>query len=113
MPFIDAKTTVKATDAQIKELTSLFGEAIALIPGKSEEWLMVNIEGEKKMAFAASFADCAILEVKIFGKASKESYDSLTERLCQAVGRVLGIDEARIYIKYEEVSVWGWNGFNF
>ena len=49
MPFIQSKVNVKTTQEQQKELKTRLGQAIAIIPGKSESWLMVNLEDEQKM----------------------------------------------------------------
>ena len=51
MPFIDSKVSVKTTAEQQKELKTRLGQAIAIIPGKSESWLMVNLEDDQKMYF--------------------------------------------------------------
>ena len=114
MPFIDTKTTKIITKEQEKELTRAFGEAITLIRGKSEEWLMLNFTDNCRMAFRSdSETDSAILEVKIFGKATDGEYSALTSKLCEIMSSVLGIRKDRIYVKYEEIDVWGYNGFNF
>ena len=38
MPFINSKVTVKMTDDKKEGVKKKFGEAIKLIPGKSENW---------------------------------------------------------------------------
>ncbi len=113
MPYIEIKTNVSADEAKIKEVHSLLGREIELIPGKTEKWLMTNIRTSENMFFAGSDAPCLIAEVKIFGKASDEAYDELTASLCAPLGEVFGIKSDRVYVKYEEVSHWGWNGMNF
>ena len=42
MPFIESKLSVKTTQEQQKTLKERLGQAISLIPGKSESWLMVD-----------------------------------------------------------------------
>lgn len=44
MPFINSKVTVKMTDSQKEAVKKRLGEAITLIPGKSENWLMAGFE---------------------------------------------------------------------
>ena len=51
MPFIDVKTTAYVSDEKCDTIKSELGKAIALIPGKSESWLMVGIEPETKIWF--------------------------------------------------------------
>ena len=114
MPYIDTKTSAKITNEQKERLIKEFGAAIELIPGKSEEWLMVNVAGDQTMAFRGDFTSpCVMVEIAIFGKASSAAYDALTECVCGLVQRILGVAGDRTYVKYTEISHWGYNGFNF
>ena len=51
MPFINVKTNVSVTEDKAESIKSLFGQAITAIPGKSEAWLMVEIESERRLWF--------------------------------------------------------------
>ena len=51
--------------------------------------------------------------MKIFGKSSKDAYDALTAEICNIYEKELDIPKDKIYVKYEEVANWGWNGKNF
>lgn len=113
MPYINTKTTAKLDTGTTERLTKEFGKAIELIPGKTEKWLMLSFEGDCKMAFAGISGDCCMIEVEIFGTAQDSSYDALTKDLTEIVSRETGISPERIYIKYEEISHWGWRGNNF
>lgn len=114
MPFINSKVTVKLTDEKKDVIKKKLGEAISIIPGKSESWLMVGFEDEYTLYFKGNQnAPAAFVEVKIFGSASHNAYNQLTARICSIFNSELGIPEDRIYVKYEEVSEWGWNGSNF
>jgi len=114
MPYINTTTTAKITKEKEEELVREFGKAIELIPGKSEEWLMLNFTDSARMAFRGTDeGGAAMLEVEIFGSADAESKASLTEELCKIITRVLGIKGERVYVKYRECDCWGYNGFNF
>ena len=114
MPYIEAKTTKTVTKSQEDALFSALGKAIELLPGKTEEWLMLNVEGDKKMAFRGKTdEDMAFLTVALVGKAGAENYEKLTARLCELCWEILDIAPERVYVKYEEVDHWGWNGGNF
>lgn len=113
MPYIDLKTNVKIDDTSAKELQAMFGREIELIPGKTEKWLMTGITDGIRMSMAGSGEPCVFVNVMIFGKASAEAYDRLTASLCEKLSCTLGVPADRIYVKYEEASVWGWNGMNF
>ena len=112
MPFISVKTNRKINEEKRLELKSELGKAISIIPGKSENWLMVDIEDGRNLYFRGSGSeDIVFAEVKIFGGASRQVYDKLTERLTDILRETAGAEE--IYIKYEEAETWGYNGGNF
>lgn len=114
MPYIEAKFSKKLDKNQIESLKCGFGKAIECIPGKSESWLMVNIEDEKNIFFKGnSDCDSAYLSVSIFGKATSCDYEALTQAICKLVNDVTGISPSRTYITYSEYDKWGWNGSNF
>ena len=55
----------------------------------------------------------AFIEVKIFGGASGSEYSQLTAEITKITSEVLKISPDQIYVKYEEVEYWGYNGHNF
>lgn len=114
MPYIHIKSNISITKDSRETIKSALGKAISLIPGKSETWLMCEIEGDKNLYFAGdNNAPCAYNEVKIFGNADEKSCSALTGEICNILNDVLGIEKNKIYVKYEMCSVWGWNGSNF
>ena len=113
MPFIQTKTNLSVSADQEKALKERFGKTIALLPGKSERWLMLDFEDGRRMWFGGDDAPCAFLEVKLYGGASGSSYDKLTAAITDDVCAVLGVAADRVYVKYEEIDHWGWNRSNF
>lgn len=114
MPFINSKVTVKMSEDKKEAVKAKLGEAIALIPGKSENWLMVGFEDEYDLYFQGNQSgESAFVEVSVYGTASPSVFDSLTGAICEIFESELQIPKNRIYVKYEEVSNWGWNGNNF
>lgn len=113
MPFINSKISIKITKEQEEKIKTRLGQAISLIPGKSETWLMVGFEDEYSLYFKGKSGEIAFIEVKIFGKAPKNAYDDLTAAICDIYNEEIGIDKDKIYVKYEEVENWGFNGSNF
>ena len=113
MPFINTKTTAEISEEQELSLKEKLGSAISLI-GKSESWLMVNFEDNCRLYFKGDNSeDIAYVEVALFGKASDSQYDALTAEITKIFSETIGVDSSRVYVKYEEVDHWGWNGFNF
>lgn len=114
MPFIGSRVSMKISKEKEEVIKTKLGKAIELIPGKSETFLMVGFEDEYSLYFGGEKLEKgAFIEVKIFGKASKDSYDKLTTEICNIYEEELGIPQNKIYVKYEEVQEWGWNGRNF
>ena len=113
MPFISTKTNVSVSKEQELRLKTEFGKAIELIPGKSERWLMLSFSDSERMWFVGDDAPLAYLSVKLFGAASDSAYYALTAKLTEIVSQELDIPSSRIYVKYEEIDHWGWNGSNF
>ena len=114
MPFIDSKVSVKITDEQEKEIKSRLGQAISLIPGKSESWLMVGIEDDYHLYFRGDDSQpMAFIEVRIFGGPNKDAFSRMTAEITKIYNEVLGIAPDHMYIKYSATTDWGWNGSNF
>ena len=113
MPFIDSKVSVSMTQEKKDRVKTRLGEIISLIPGKSENWLMVGFEDSYDLYFKGNQdEETAFVEVKVFGGASPAVFEKMTEAICQIFNEELAIPKNRIYIKYEEMENWGWNGAN-
>ncbi|MBQ9605643.1 MAG: hypothetical protein IJV16_00500 [Lachnospiraceae bacterium] len=114
MPFIDSKVSVKVSKEQETEIKSRLGQAISLIPGKSESWLMVGIQDEYHLYFRGEDSEpMAFIEVRIFGGSNRDAFEKMTAEITKIFGEVLGIAADHMYIKYSATTDWGWNGSNF
>lgn len=114
MPYISTKTNRPVGEKEQELLKQRMGKAIELLPGKSENWLMLSFEGNIPMAFQGNSRDpAAMIEVKIYGSAPAKAKNDLTAALTDIAEEVLGVPGDRTYVKYEECADWGWNGSNF
>ncbi len=114
MPFINTKTNTAITPERELSLKTQLGQAISIIRGKSEDWLMLNFEDNSHLYFKGDGdTPCALAEVKIYGSASSQEYNALTEKITEIISSELKISPSRIYVKYEEVEYWGYSGHNF
>ncbi len=114
MPYIELKTTASVTPEKSESLKAAFGKAIGTFPGKSESWLMVNIEGNRDMYFKGSNStDCAMVSVDLLGSVSSSASEKMTAELCRILSEELCVAPDRVYVKYSGFSDWGWNGGNF
>lgn len=114
MPFINSKITTKLTKEKKDLIKSELGRIITNIPGKNENYLMIGFEDEYSLYFRGEELQYgAFVEVKIFGKADKKYLEMVTKDICNLYEKELNIPQDCIYVKYEEVDNWGFNGFNF
>lgn len=113
MPYINVKTNVSVIKEKEINIKSALGMAITAIPGKSEGWLMVEIEPDSILYFRGEDAPAAMVEVSIFGSASSNALTTLTSHITGILTDQLEIPSDRIYVKYTSTADWGWNGSNF
>lgn len=114
MPFINLKTNVNVSKENSLELKTKFGELISILPGKSETWLMVQIDANQDMYFRGTNEPLAILEVKVYGNSlDEEKTNKLTSALTEATHKILKVSSDRIYVSYFLTSTWGFAGENF
>ena len=108
MPFILSKVSTPLTSAQEKELKSRLGRAISLIPGKSEAYLLCDFESDAHLYLRGEQdAPIAYITVSIFASEDHLGMNALFHAITDAFHEVLGIPPDRIYIKYDDISVWG------
>lgn len=114
MPFIDSKVSVSISKEQEIELKTRLGQAISLIPGKSENWLMTGFEDNYHLYFRGDDSKpMAYIEVRLFGGPNREAFSKMTAEITKIFCDVLGIAPDHMYIKYSATPDWGWNGNNF
>lgn len=123
MPFIHVRTNVRVDDSAKSKRENLFGKAISLLPGKSQEWLMTRIEDDCRMTFSGSDEPLRRIKVSVYKETSGEGsyaidqagkdYDGLTGKLTDIVSSLLPIRKDRIYVSYFETPYWGYNGSDF
>lgn len=113
MPFINTKTNTVVSQSKEAAIKEKLGRAITAL-GKSEGWLMLNFEDECRLWFKGNNdSNMAIVEVSLFGKASDAAYDKMTAEITEILSKELDILPSNIYVKYDEIKYWGWNGSNF
>lgn len=113
MPYIAMQTSIPVPPEKEAAVKAQFGKAIELL-GKTERWLMLSFEDHCRLWFQGDQArPSAFVVVKLFGKAPDGAYDRMTAEITRILEAELALDPDRIYVQYEEVSHWGWNGGNF
>ena len=114
MPFIDSRVSLSLNKEQRAEIVRRLGQAISILPGKSERYLMTEIRDNAHLSLAGdSGPPAAMISVSIFGSAGRADYDRLTAALCDIFSDVAKILPERTYVSYTECGTWGWNRENF
>ena len=116
MPVIHTYASTPISDESREALKAIYGQLISTVPGKSEQWLMCIFDENVPMYHAGSDAvPAAYVTVDVFARSavSPRVWEKMTPAICDALQEQLGIDPARIYIKYGEAANFGWNGMNF
>ena len=114
MPFINSKISTSLTEAQETYIKPRLVQSIQTIPCKSESLLMFGFEPDYKLYFRGSNAEpIAMVEVSVYGNENPSAFSKLTGQICDIFKDVLGIAPDHVYVKYQAVSNWGWNGDYF
>ena len=111
MPFIKTKVSCKISAEQEIELKQRFGRAISLVPGKSEDYLLLEFEDNRRMWLRGERDEpIAYIEAAVFGNENHAGYDAFTAGITKALTQILGIKPENVYVKYEDITAWGVGG---
>ena len=113
MPYIHLRTNVTIDKDKVLLLKARMGQDIVDLPGKSEHWLIAEIEGAKDLFFQGTKDPCAMIEVQLYGKADRRSKETLSRHLTGLCQDLLGIDEDRVYVSFVETPDWAYAGSLF
>lgn len=113
MPFIDSKITLNLSQDKKEKLKSEFGKAISVL-NKTESYLMVGIQDNYDLYFGGNKLDKgAFVAVSMLGNASSELCNKMTGEICTIFEKELNIPGNAVYITYQGIKDWGYNGSNF
>ena len=107
MPYLSLHVPTKIKDEKKAYLKQQFGELIALIPGKSEEVLMVEIADGRCMYFAGKEGNCAFLDLRLFRHAPVETLQTFTQKCIALIAEELAIPVNNVYLNIMEFEMFG------
>lgn len=114
MPFIISRVSKTITPQQETTLKTRLGKAISLVPGKSEDYLLLGFEDNYHLYLRGDNSrPMAYIEVSIFGNEDHAGYDSFTVEVTRVFQDVLDIQPKNIYIRYSDIPAWGCAGMTF
>jgi phenylpyruvate tautomerase PptA (4-oxalocrotonate tautomerase family) len=107
MPFVHVNVNVPVSPAQEAELKRRFGRAIAQVPGKSEQYLLLCFHDRCRLWLRGdNETPIAYVEASIFGNEDHRGFDRFASGVTAALGEVLGVPAENVYIKFDDISVW-------
>lgn len=113
MPFIDSKITTTVSEEKKEAIKRRLGEEIRIL-GKTESYLMVGFEDEYDLYFAGNKVEKgAFVSVKVLGSVNPDACDKMTGAICQILLEELDIPGDKVYVSYQGIRDWGYNGRNF
>ena len=114
MPFIKIKAGCEITEDRETALKEQIGRAIDRIPGKSEKYLLLEFEDNCRLWLGGRNDEPVIyVEAAIFGNEDHYGFDSFASEITEAFSGTLGIRPDHIFIKFEDISIWGAAGMCF
>ncbi|MFH1498916.1 MAG: phenylpyruvate tautomerase MIF-related protein [Verrucomicrobiota bacterium] len=114
MPYLKIQTNLPLTKKAKKNVLREASALVAQELDKPEDFVMVALEPDVCMYFAGSDDPVAFLELKAVGLPAKKT-KALSAVLCEMIEEHLGIEPARVYVKFLDVKhgMWGWKGDTF
>lgn len=114
MPYLLIQTNLSLDRAAAAALGRKASTWAAKSLGKSERYVMTQVQAEQIMSFAGGDAPCAYLQLKSLDLGSEQTPD-LSRGLCGLLQQETGIDPERIYIEFVSPprAFWGWNSATF
>jgi phenylpyruvate tautomerase PptA (4-oxalocrotonate tautomerase family) len=114
MPTLTVKTNVQIVPERRKVILEAVSAAVAEQLGKPETYVMVILETNTDMIFAADAAPLAYLELKSLGL-PEDGTAALSEALCALMQRHFEVPPDRVYIEFASPPrhMFGWNGGTF
>jgi len=111
MPFVVVRVNTAMTTEQELGLKAQLGQAIGLVPGKSEEYLLVDVENRCHLFLVGDGqTPLAYLEASVFGNEGHAGYAAFTRAVTQSLHDVLGIAPDHAYLRFSDIGAWGVSG---
>ena len=110
MPFIQIHTSITISPEQEEQITAEAGKAIAYIPGKQADSLMLIFDDHCRIHLGRCTEPLAYVEASLFGNEDHHGYDLFSAAVTSILEDVLHIPAEHIYIRYDDISAWSYAG---
>jgi hypothetical protein len=109
VPYISVDIGQKLSGSQKESLKAELGRLISLIPGKTEEELIVKIQ-DSALYMGGAEVPCVYIDLRIYGKTSHEAKTRFTREIFAFIAREFGVPPDRQYLTIGEYDNWGYDG---
>jgi phenylpyruvate tautomerase PptA (4-oxalocrotonate tautomerase family) len=114
MPVLKIQTNVSLNQPEKAQILGQLSTSTAKLLGKPERYVMIVLETDVSIQFAANRNPAIFAELKSIGLPENQTGD-ISSALCSALTELLKVPADRIYIEFSnaERHLWGWNGATF
>ena len=105
MPFVEIKTTVTLDKKQTEKLRDDVRAAISLIPGKTADNMMLEIQSGCDMWIGELDKPCAFVEIRLYGPSPLPNKQAFVDAVVDAL-TPLGMEASRIYMNIWQRENW-------
>jgi phenylpyruvate tautomerase PptA (4-oxalocrotonate tautomerase family) len=114
MPMVDARITVSLEPDQNARVHSELTNAAAAALGKPAMYVMADVaDGADLWMGGKKLERGAYIHLRSFGSISRSSAEKFAKKATDFLSSELGLDPAGIYVSFEGVELWGWQGSLF
>lgn len=111
MPLIVVNTSLTLEKEQKDAIKREMGKAIEIIPGKTEQVLMVDISDGRTIYFRGEEPkQAAHVDVRIYGSANFAIKSEFTLAIYKVLNDTVGLKADEVFVNFNELPVWGSDG---
>ena len=110
MPFVKFVTSVKLDEKKRDEIRSIIWDAVTVIPGKTPEVTMIEIQDGADLRKGPGGAPAIFTETRLFTTAPTDSKSEYSKKLFEGFERITGVVPARMYFNILEFNTWASGG---
>jgi hypothetical protein len=111
MPYIDVNVSLKFSDQEKDTLKAKLGELISMIPGKTEDVLMVGINDGYTLYFSGQKKEkIAYVNVKLYKQSEFEHKAAFTRKVFEFFENEYGITGDNLFMNFCEYDSWAFRG---
>lgn len=110
MPYLHFSITTKLSETEKESLIKEAGQLIELLPGKSENVLMIRLDENTDMYFRGQPEKCAYVSISLYMTSQHHHKQVFANALSESICRIASIEPKNLFMTFSEHSNWVANG---